>query len=91
MTETTKKTRTTTARMTRTAPKNTISRDNEWHNDDTDNEYRGGGCGDEGGSNCFAAIKVSSPPKESNVHIPKVGSNASVTANVLASPPLPRI
>ena len=37
--------------MTRPAPKNTGSRDNEWDNDDTDNEYRGGGCGDDGAGN----------------------------------------
>ena len=47
----TKKTRTKTAVMTRTAPKNTASRGNEWSNDDTDNEYRGGGCADDGGGN----------------------------------------
>ena len=46
MKQTTKKTKTTTAIMTRTAPKNTILRDNEWDNDDTD----GGGGGDCTGS-----------------------------------------
>ena len=38
MTETTKK--------TKTGRKNTIIRGNEWDNDDTDNDDRGGGGGD---------------------------------------------
>ena len=70
MTETTKKTRTTTARMTRTAPKNTIMKDNEWDNDDTDNDDRGGGGGDDGGGSFV--FREHPLPGESKVHASRI-------------------
>ena len=78
--------------MTRTAPKNTIMKDNEWDNDDTDNDDRGGGGGDDsGGSFVFRehpkSRRVENSCKSNSM---PVGSNASATAVLFASPPVPR-
>ena len=61
MTGATKKTKTTTARITRTDPINTDT-------DDTDKDDRGGGGGDDGGGMLFATFTLKKILQKSRVH-----------------------